>query len=420
MTSRSIDVTALGPGGEGFGTVDGVRVCIDGALPGERWSVVREGRGWAAGSCEIASPDRVAPGCAVFGRCGGCTWQHAGPALQREAHLDRLRRGLPASLRTTPIAYVPSELRYGYRTRARLAWSVRKDGVRLGFRARRSDDLVDIPGCPVLDAAISDALPAMRSALRALGGRGEVALALGEGGRPVASLHPVASFGSEGFTVGRELCVAGFAGVALWAPGVSAPQVDGDPRPVTLGADGAPLHAAIAGFAQAHASLNGALASHVATEAAAGERTVIELFAGAGNFTVLLAANARRVAAVEGDAAAVEALRANVALRGLGNVTVRHAAVDGSVDLRRADVVVLDPPRGGARDACEAVAKAGVRRVVYVSCDPETLGRDLGVLLGTHEVLGITAFEMFPQTPGVEAVVTLVRAGRSPKAAPRA
>jgi 23S rRNA (uracil1939-C5)-methyltransferase len=78
-----------------------------------------------------------------------------------------------------------------------------------------------------------------------------------------------------------------------------------------------------------------------------------------------------------------------------------------------AEVVVLDPPRAGAREVCEALLKGRAKRVVYVSCDPPTLGRDLQVLLGGFRVEHLDAFEMFPQTPHLECVVTLLRKPRA-------
>ena len=146
-------------------------------------------------------------------------------------------------------------------------------------------------------------------------------------------------------------------------------------------------------------------------EAEAADRSLVELYAGAGNLTVRLARSARTVTAVESDRDAVEALRANLAARGLANVKVHEEAVEARVKPWKADVVVLDPPRSGAKEACALLTSSPVRRVVYVSCDPESLGRDLLTLSAKYSLARLTAFEMFPQTALVEVVATLARAG---------
>lgn len=409
LKHQAVTVDALTASGEGVARIGDALVRLDGTLPGERWRVRREGGQWVPEEREGDSDARVEPRCEVFGRCGGCAWQHAAPAVQRASRIERIRRALPPPLRGVPVEYVASDVGYGYRTRARLHWITPGKHTFLGFLARRSSSVVDLAGCPVLVPALDAALPALREAVSALGGRGEVSVALGEGGRPVASLRPERALDERGYAVGRGLLDRGFAGVALWTPGASAPAVEGDPGPVQVGGDGLPLRAGIGGFGQAHGSLNAALAAHVEAEAEADDRSLVELYAGAGNLTVRLARRARAVTAVESDRDAVEALRANLAARGLTNVKVHEEAVEARVKPWKADVVVLDPPRAGAKEASALLAASPVRRIVYVSCDPESLGRDLHTLSSRYALTRLVAFEMFPQTGLVEVVATLAR-----------
>jgi len=403
-----VTIESLAASGEGIARLNGALVRLEDTLPGERWRVRREGNGWATVAREESSEARVEPPCPVFGRCGGCTWQHASPSAQQSARLERLQRALPPALRATPVTYFASDAPYGYRTRARMHWTMSGPRVLLGFLERRSSTIVDLGSCPVLVPALEAALPALREAIAALGGRGEAAIALGEGGRPVASLRPQRPLDERGYAVGRTLLTKGFAGVALWTPGVSAPAIEGDPCPVQVGGDGSPLRAGIGGFGQANGSLNPTLAAYVDGEAQAAGRSVVELYAGAGNLTVCLAKGAAKVTAVESDRDAAEALRVNLAARGIGNVSVHEEAVEARTRPWKADVVVLDPPRTGAREACAVLVASPVRRVVYVSCDPEHLGRDLLALSAKYTLQRLAAFEMFPQTALVEVVATLV------------
>lgn len=410
-----VKVDRLAQSGEGVVKLGATAFGLADTLPGELVRVRREGASLQLLGVESPSAERVASGCGAFPRCGGCTWQHLSVAGQREARLDTLRRALPAALRGLSIGYTALASRDAWRARARLGWQVVKGQAELGFRARGARELVALSACPVLVPGLNDALPRLRAALGAVSRQGEVSLGLGAEGRAVVSIHPVGAPLATGFAVPEALVAGGFAGAALWVPGASVPATAGDPRPCNEGFDGAPLWLAVDGFGQAHQALNRQLVEAVLRGAEAEGRVVFELHAGAGNFTVALAAAARKMTAVETDEGSVSCLRANLALRGLGGrVAVRQQSAEAAAEAGlRGDVVVLDPPRTGAREVCEALAKNPVRRVVYVSCDPPTLGRDLGLLLGAYEVASIEGFEMFPQTPHLESVVTLVaRRGR--------
>jgi 23S rRNA (uracil1939-C5)-methyltransferase len=264
--------------------------------------------------------------------------------------------------------------------------------------------------CPVLAPPLEAALPVLAAMLGRVHGSGEISLSLGAGASPVASIHVSrGSLDPRVFTLGDDLVARGFAGVVLWVPGATAPVRSGDPSPVATGGDGEPLVLAPDGFAQAHDALNPTLARAVLDRACAVGRRVLELYAGAGNFTVALARVAHSVVAVECDRDAVQCLRANLRTRSLTNVTVREEPAERCVDVR-ADVVLLDPPRTGAREVCRVLGeKALARTVVYVSCDPATLGRDLAALLPRYELRSLAAFEMFPHTGHVESVAALTR-----------
>jgi 23S rRNA (uracil1939-C5)-methyltransferase len=150
--------------------------------------------------------------------------------------------------------------------------------------------------------------------------------------------------------------------------------------------------------------------ARAATEGTQSAR-VVELYAGAANLTVMLAALKHdAVVAVESARASCEAARANLEARGLaGRAKVTEADAAAFAIPARTTLVVLDPPRTGARDACVRLAASSAKHVVYVSCDTRTLARDLEVLAGTFEPRAVEAFELFPQTSHVEVLVALER-----------
>jgi 23S rRNA (uracil1939-C5)-methyltransferase len=216
-----------------------------------------------------------------------------------------------------------------------------------------------------------------------------------------------------------------WAGAQVVLAGASRPATFGDPRPVVAGADGDPLLIAPGGFAQpsdAGAALLGRRVDELtridaprpsSTSAPPPRaRHVVELFAGSGTLSVLLARGAASFTAVEIVAEAATALRENLAARGL-RARVVAADADAFALPAETSVVVLDPPRAGAPGAARAIAASGARVVVYVSCDPSTLARDLATLTrGRLVVTHLETFELFPHTSHVETVVRLARAPR--------
>jgi 23S rRNA (uracil1939-C5)-methyltransferase len=147
-----------------------------------------------------------------------------------------------------------------------------------------------------------------------------------------------------------------------------------------------------------------------------GEETVVDAFSGPGTIALFLAGAAARVTGIEEVPEAVADARQNAARNGIMNVEFLAGRVEevlGEMLARsfRPDVVVLDPPRAGvAREALETIARLGPRRLVYVSCNPATLARDLGILQGYgYRTLEVQPVDMFPQTTHVEAVARLMR-----------
>lgn len=393
---------------------------VRGALVGETVRVSPDAKGGRirrARLVEVVAPsaDRVIPACPYAVRCGGCALMHGTLAAQRALKQRFLRDALAkagADVERLPIRLTEASEVLGYRRRARLAFRATRGGGLLGFRRERSHELVDIDACAVLVAPLARALSLVRArVLPALTGEGELSLALGRDGGAVIVLRsadpqPPAAYAACGALVAEPL---GVAGVALFAAGVSKPALFGDAREWSEGLDGAPLEGTVAGFSQAHAEINRALVGRVAELARTSGARVLELYAGSGNFTVALAPGAARYTAVEQSPEAVAALRQNLAARGLA---AKLVAGDAAQQLTGGllDVVVLDPPRSGAPGVLAALATRKPRRVVYVSCDPATLGRDCKELLARGYALAwAEAFEMFPQTADLESVVLLER-----------
>ena len=392
-------------------------VFAPGVLPGERveLSAVRKKAKGVLHSDKVRVLDRSAqrgePVCPIVDRCGGCPLMIASPKLQLKFKRDLLESALDrlpgfAQIRmgwVTPVRVI------GYRKRARMHWSA-GPRLRIGYHPPRADVVTDVGRCAILDPPLDAAFATLRSVLGPhLAGNGELHLATGRGGAVILlrseTPQPPTVYGALEALVHDGV----LAGAALRAGGATVDAIFGEPREHREGADGKPLIGPIAGFSQAHDEVNRALVSRVLELACPTDRDVLELFAGAGNLTVALAANAKTLVAVEQDEAAADTCRENLQARGLA-ATVRT----GDAETYRApavpDVVVLDPPRKGAPGAMKRILKSGVPEVVYVSCDPPTLGRDLATLAeGGYWPTDAVALDMFPQTAHVECVVRLER-----------
>jgi tRNA/tmRNA/rRNA uracil-C5-methylase (TrmA/RlmC/RlmD family) len=389
---------------------DGQVVFVRHALPGERVravitelhpSYVR------ADAVEIIqpSPDRVPPPCphAGPGRCGGCDWQHASGAAQRSLKArvvcEQFQRvaGLDVSPLLRDVEALPGGL-FGWRTRT--AYAVDAAG-RLGLRRHRSHEVEPVDVCPLGVSGVGDhpALsriwPGYRE-IAAVQGREEITTLLGYRRSARRARR------------GRSADVADL----LDGPARLRHHVAGHDFEVDAG-----------GFWQVHPGAAPALVSAVLTglRPRPGD-VVLDLYAGAGLFAVLLAAavgDGGRVVAVEGSRQAAADARANLRSAGVARADLRHDPVSAAIVTRLVaegfdpDLVVLDPPRAGAgAEVVRTILATKPRAVAYVSCDPATLARDVGVArdAGWH-LAGLRAFDAFPMTHHVECVAILTPAG---------
>jgi 23S rRNA (uracil1939-C5)-methyltransferase len=387
---------------------EGAKTAADGratfvalAAPGERVRahVVRakERVAWAElVSIERRGPDRTDPPCPIFGTCGGCQWQHVTIEAQRAAKKAIVERALGGpqgrvQVEVEQVVRAPSGP-FGYRDRVKLTVG---QGGALGFLARRSHDVVDVPACPLLGPALARALPALRALARGLPAGTEIEAQAGAEGVHVNVSRTDATGAGHAKREIDRLNAAGIVGLALAGkPTLGAAAVDvSEPG-------GAPLPVPAGGFAQVGRAANAALVAEVLRAVGDAPGVVLELCAGSGNFTRHLVGVATAVHASDAEPAAVER----------GKRAVPRAAWSLRPQAVAADTVVLDPPREGAdRTTLEAAARAR-HRVVYVSCDPQTLARDARKLEAAgFRLAGAVALDLMPQTFHVEVIATFVR-----------
>jgi 23S rRNA (uracil1939-C5)-methyltransferase len=341
---------------------------------------------------------------------------HLDPDTQRRAHAEIVGAALPARWRDVAVLSHAAPRPLGYRGRARLHVRAGRGRASVGMFEVETRDPVEVDACVALVPELDRARARLGPLLEGCRGRGEAQIALGpfddDPRRPVLELRWDGELAPAVFARLEEGVLRGqWKGARVWSGEVRVPAVVGSPAPWILGGDGEPLALAPGGFAQASDEGNALLAGRVAALAEVGRGgRALELHAGSGNLTVVLARVAPGMTAVESSPDACAAARANLGRRGLD---ARVVEADAAEHLRaraagpRLDLVVLDPPRTGARAVAEALAKTPARHVLYVSCDPQTLGRDLAILGERYTPRAVESVEMFPQTSHVESIVLL-------------
>ncbi|HWP08273.1 MAG TPA: hypothetical protein VNN72_21175 [Polyangiaceae bacterium] len=415
-------VEKLVPGGAGFCRApDGRPVFVEGALPGDRVRVLTQldKKSFVeATSFELVErgAERVTPACPVAEACGGCAFI----GLPYAAQLRHKGLIVAEALARTggirlpePPAVVSVGEPLGYRLRVRLHVDER-GGV--GFYARRSQLLVEPPGCavvaPELDRVLA-ALHGLEPARKKTLGAGFEAVdlrAVPDDGGVELELTPRPKATVSGAAV--DALVAALAEHAR--VGLGGGRRSGLRRYPLPG--GGFLRVPAGGFTQVNWAVNAALVEAVVAGARArGARTFLDLYAGVGNFSVPLALAGLTGTAVELERTATAALREALREQSLTAVTVVEGDVGATLAkpalVQGVELALLDPPRTGAKVALEPLVRLRPRAIAYVACDPVTLARDLKVLQARGYVLGeLTCFDMFPQTHHVETLAWLAPA----------
>jgi 23S rRNA (uracil1939-C5)-methyltransferase len=343
-------------GGKGVGRAEGLAIFVPFVIAGERVTarLTKRKKNFAEAdliSVDVASPDRVEARCRYFGACGGCAYQHIRyegqlglKAGQVEQTLRRLGRLEDVPMR--PAIGSPRE--YGYRNRIR----VHAQGGTVGFYRLDRHELIDVAECPIASPAVNEQLAALRRD-RGRDGR--------DGGWP-----------------------------------------DGD---YLLTGQGRGEY-----FVQTNDAVAAALLDHVGGLVSAGVRTLVDAYSGAGFFARGLASRFARVIGIEENERAVEYARRMAGPKEsyvAGDVAIRLGEVLASVSARET-CVILDPPATGAgARVIELILGGEPAEVIYVSCNPATLARDLEMLCRTYKLRDVTPLDMFPQTAEIEAVARL-------------
>jgi 23S rRNA (uracil1939-C5)-methyltransferase len=392
---------------------DGTALFVEGALPGEHVEVElhhRKGRVWFAHVIAVgeASTQRVDPPCPYYGECGGCQLQHvAYPhqlALKEAIVRDAMRRQHVALPDDVAVLGMDDPWRYRWRGEFHvIPGDAGMADAQLGFNRMRSWKPVAVDDCLIHHPRITDSLPALRG------------LARNAGTADLTALH--LTVGEDG----EELLLRPRPTRAVGAAAVDAQALSANARwsttSTTLHWRGHDFRVLPDTFIQVNwGNLDTLYGAALRGLGAVAGRVIVDAYAGIGVLACELARSGATVLCIENNRESARFGVLNTELNGCAGL-VRYLAEDVEDALPSAgigaDAVVLDPPRAGCDPRVTAwLALAGPPTVVYISCDPATMARDLRLLTvsGPYQIDGFELVDMFPQTHHIECVATLRRA----------
>lgn len=426
----TLDIKRLGIHGEGIGDFNGFTVFVDGALPGEivTATIDEVRKNFARGkvvSYQQTSPHRVTPPCPVFGRCGGCQIMHLAYPQQLETKRQRVVDALEriGKLFEVPVAScVPSPDPFAYRNKIQLPVVI-DDRLRMGLYAFNSHDLVEIEKCYIhcslgekTFAAVKQILqaspdPALRHVLIKTAVQTHQVLVIlvtqGEG----SSLLP---------SIAEQIMQA-------------VPEVKGVVQNINTSSGNAILGKTFRTLAGHSSVVDKICGMHFKVSPASffqvnppqaenlyqkalefcalkGDETVLDAYCGVGTFSLILAPHAKKVIGVECVADAIADAEDNAKRNKISNAAFTCAQAEDFIGtLEPIDVAVLNPPRKGCDPQfLDKLTLLKPSRIVYISCDPATLARDLAILKEKgYSIQSVQPFDMFPQTIHVETIASL-------------
>ena len=447
-----IDITGLGHDGEGVGKYQGYTLFVSGALPNEqaKVKVIKLNKNYGYGRLiEIIkpSPDRVEPKCTVYEQCGGCQLQHLSYQAQLAEKTKLVENNLKRIGKIEDVIIHPTlgmDNPWNYRNKSQVPLAEREGGLVAGFYAKGTHDVINMKQCIIQQERNDTIIQDIREIAEALGieaynetthsgiirhvvtrsgtNTGETMLILVTRikdfhnkdlfvNRIIERLPNLTSL-IQNVNEERTNVILGYKSITLAGQDVIYDTI-GD------------IKFAISprSFFQVNPEQTKVLYDKALEYAnLTGNETVIDAYCGIGTISLFLAKKAKQVYGVEIVAEAIKDAKENAKLNSINNVTFQTGPAEKVIPAWNkqginADVIVVDPPRKGlANELIETILSLQPKRVVYVSCNPSTLARDLRLLEdGGYKTLEVQSVDMFPQTMHVECIIMMMNSGSKGK-----
>ncbi len=447
-----LDITGMTHEAQGVGRIEGFAVFVDGALEGEQVEVkvIKISKNYAIGKLIHvlkASPHRVEPFCSAFKRCGGCSLQHMDYTAQLDFKTKLVRDSLTriGGLKDVKVHdAIGMKTPLNYRNKAQYPAATVNGEVVTGFYAARSHDVINSEECGIQDMASDQVRKLIRqfiieksiSTYDETSCKGLVRHIVTRVGFHTGEIMVVIVINGKELPAGDEL-VSRLKGTIPEIKSIYL-NINTENTNIILGKRNLLLYGSDTitdaigeykflisphSFYQVNPVQTAVLYSKALEYAAlTGNETVFDLYCGIGTISLFLSAKAGKVYGVEVVKEAIEDARKNAALNGVENVEFVLGEAEKAVPEMyrqgiRADVVVLDPPRKGCEESLlQLLAEMQPKRIVYVSCNPASLARDLKYLDGQgYQVKEVQPVDMFPMTAHVECVIMMTNSGSKGK-----
>ncbi|MCY6483794.1 23S rRNA (uracil(1939)-C(5))-methyltransferase RlmD [Clostridium aestuarii] len=453
-TEHVVEITGLGYEGEGVAKIDNYTIFVQGALLGEtvRIKVLKVRKNFGFGKLiEIINPskDRVEPVCSIYNRCGGCGLQHLAYDAQLKFKTNRVKDCLEriAKLKVDSKENIVlhdtlgMDSPYNYRNKVQLPVREYKNEVKIGFYVPRTHDIIDIQNCAIQDETTDKVVKLTRQWIKEFDikpyneyiNAGVVRHIMVRRGFKTNETMVVIVTKANNLPCKKEfieLMVNNIEGITSIIQNVNPNKTNvilGEKCKTLWGKD--VIKDNIGEFKFNISPLSFFQVNPIQTEVLynkaleyadlSGEEIVFDAYCGTGSISLFLSQKCKKVYGIEMVPQAIENAIVNAKENNIDNVEFIVGKSEEAIPQLieegiKADVVVVDPPRKGCdKVLLEAIAEMKPKKVVYVSCDPGTLARDLNILdeLG-YETLEVQPVDMFPQTSHIECVVKLKRKHR--------
>lgn len=434
----SIKISDLNHNGEGVGRLENLVIFVPGALPGEEVEVEVESHHKKFFRSKLTSiifksPDRVTPPCPYFYNCGGCQLQHLaypGQLIWKESQVKAALTRI-GKLKLPVLPTVGMNKPFHYRNKAVIHLAIEGDKIKAGFYKHKSRQIIEIDDCLIQHPHNMLALKAIRHALaealtrkekdhqilldiyeaelRCSFATGQVLITLGLRGKAGDLVFGEDLIKSISNSMGDKL-----AGLIIKTGSNQDPHyhtLKGNPFIEEL-IEPFSYRISPRSFFQVN-SLQAKELFELATRYAGSPRTAFDLYCGTGNFALYLSGTAAEVIGIDSEAEAINDARENAAINGISNIKFMQMPIEEAKNAleqgERPITVILDPPRGGCSSSLlVTISEMKPERIVYISCNPATLARDLGLLQQNgFQAIKAQPIDMFPQTSHIETVVIL-------------
>lgn len=422
--SAIAEIKSLSYSASGVARYEGKVVFIPYTVTGDvvRFSINRDRKTYADGKLDEvlkSSPYRRPAPCPYFEKCGGCQWQHI--AYNYQLHAKKIiTKDLLERIGNIKIENISETLstsnEWHYRQRVRFQVGFTDGKPCLGFAIYGSNDVVDIESCHIVQKPIAELLKQLSNKKNVMKNFYDFEVYYSDEGSFVFFATARDNWEKESVNELLPMFKGGIISEKREkkAYNIKEPYISYAIKNVT---GNYKLKVQAGGFVQSNPYVNELILNVIADELSGfDDKVLLELYAGSGNFSILLSRLFKHVIAVEGDAFSHRALEENIPKNRIINITSVRASVYDEVvkyfnKKRTFDVIFLDPPRIGAKEIMPFLPKFKAERIIYLSCNPSTLARDLKVLRDSgYKITKLIPFDMFPQTFHIESLAILDRA----------